>query len=89
MSGGAQLRDFLPVEVAAKMMVSAVLQENAQGTFNVCSGIPVSVQSIVRRWVECEKSNINLILGHYPYSKHESMEFWGSRCKLNLVLGII
>ncbi len=89
MSGGAQLRDFLPVEVAAKMMVSAVLQENAQGTFNVCSGIPVSVQSIVRRWVECENSNINLILGHYPYSKHESMEFWGSRCKLNLVLGII
>lgn len=89
MSGGGQLRDFLPVEVAAKMMVGAILQENSQGTFNVCSGIPVSVQSIVQRWIEWEKSDINLILGHYPYCKHEPMEFWGSRSKLNLVLGII
>ena len=77
MSGGDQLRDFLPVEMAAKMMIGAVLQKNLQGTLNVCSGNPVSVKSIAQQWIECEKSNIKLILGNYPYSNHEPMEFWG------------
>ena len=88
MSGGAQLRDFLPVAAAAKMIVRTVLHGNSQGTFNVCSGIPISVQSIAQRWIECERSDIKLILGAYPYSSHEPMEFWGDCRKLKKLINV-
>ena len=41
MSGGEQLRDFLPVSIVAKYLVQLMLNKNYNGIVNVCSGQPV------------------------------------------------
>lgn len=87
MSGGEQLRDFLPVSHVADYLVRMALDPRAIGVINVCSGKPVSVRSLVERWISENHWNIDLNLGFYPYLDHEPMAFWGDNSKLNKLLG--
>ena len=85
MSGGEQLRDFLPVEeVAANLVALAVAGASAgAGVVNVCSGRPLSVRSLVEGWLADNDWSIRMNLGHYPYPDYEPMAFWGNADKLN------
>jgi nucleoside-diphosphate-sugar epimerase len=86
MSGGEQLRDYLPVnKVAAALVALALLREDI-GVVNVCSGEPVSVRTLVESWLRENNWNIKLNLGYYPYPEYESMEFWGNSSKLSSLL---
>ncbi len=77
MSGGEQLRDYLPVtEVAQKLVLLALKQQNI-GPINICSGQPVSVRNLVEQWILEKQWNIDLKLGFYPYPDYEPMAFWG------------
>ena len=77
MSGGEQLRDFLPVsEVAHQIVLLALTQQNI-GPINICSGKPQSVRNIVEGWIQENQWKIELNLGYYPYPDYESMAFWG------------
>jgi dTDP-6-deoxy-L-talose 4-dehydrogenase (NAD+) len=89
MSGGEQLRDYLPVEEAAGYLVALALNGRHNGTVNVCSGRPVSVRDVVERVVAEHGSRIELNLGHYPYPEHEPMAFWGDRARLDSCIGMI
>jgi nucleoside-diphosphate-sugar epimerase len=76
MSGGEQLRDYLPVEaVAEKLVVLAALQANA--TSNICSGIPISIRKLAEARIRQRGASIELQLGAYPYPDYEPMAFWG------------
>jgi len=86
MSGGEQLRDYLPVTELAKYLVSLALTPGDNGVVNVCSGTPVSVRSLVERWVGENAWNMALNFGHYPYPDYEPMAFWGDRGKLDRCL---
>lgn len=77
MSGGEQIRDYLPVAAVAKRIVSFSLSEKDVGCVNISSGSPVSVRAMVERWMQDNNWNINLNLGYYPYPDYEPMEFWG------------
>jgi len=83
MSGGEQLRDYLPVTDVAKYIVSLALQGKDIGTVNICSGKPVSVRKLVEDWILENDWQIKLNLGHYPYPDYEPMAFWGDRQKLD------
>lgn len=87
MSGGEQLRDYLPVQEVARYIVAISLQTSVTGIINCCSGKPVSVRSLVEEYISIKKSNIRLVLGHYPYPDYEPMAFWGHRKKLDKILG--
>lgn len=87
MSGGEQLRDYLPVAEAAKCLVSLALRHEGSGVVNVCSGAPISVRALVENWIRENDWSINLNLGHYPYVDYEPMAFWGDRQKLVSCLG--
>jgi len=87
MSGGEQLRDFLPVEEVADSVVRLAMRRSDFGCVNVCSGRPVSVRAQVEAWLEQNGWSIELNLGHYPYPDYEPMEFWGDRGKLDRLLG--
>jgi nucleoside-diphosphate-sugar epimerase len=78
MSGGEQVRDFLPVETVATRLVQLALDTNACGTFNICSGEPQTVRSLVERWFAERKAPVTLELGVYPYPDYEPFAFWGS-----------
>lgn len=82
MSGGEQLRDFLPVEKIADYTIKAALQNRVNGTVNICSGIPRSVRSLVEEHIEKRNADITLDLGFYAYPDHEPMAFWGETEKL-------
>lgn len=86
MSGGEQLRDFLPVEVLAAHLVDLAMGPGNHGAVNVCSGRPRSVRSLVEDWIAASRKSIELNLGHYPYPDYEPMAFWGDRTKLDSIL---
>lgn len=87
MSGGEQLRDYLPVAEVAREIVRVVLTGSDIGTVNICSGVPVSVRRVVEQWLEDNNWNIKLNLGYYPYPDYEPMAFWGDRRRLDSILG--
>ncbi|NYE28079.1 dTDP-6-deoxy-L-talose 4-dehydrogenase (NAD+) [Rhodanobacter sp. K2T2] len=86
MSGGEQIRDFLPIEEAARAIVDLAMYPSEVGTVNVCSGKPTSVRKLVEEWIRASKSHINMKLGCIPYSDIEPMHFWGNCSKLNRIL---
>lgn len=87
MSGGEQLRDYLPITEVAKSLVSLAIGNRDNGIVNVCSGEPISVRKLVENWIIENEWSIKLNLGHYSYPTYEPMAFWGDRQKLDCCLG--
>lgn len=86
MSGGEQLRDYLPVSEVAKYLVSLAMTTQDNGILNICSGNPISVRRLVEGWIKDHGWSIELNLGYYPYPDYEPMAFWGGRKKLESCL---
>ncbi len=82
MSGGEQIRDYLPVEKVADNLVRLSLLRSDAGIVNVCSGIPRSMRGIVETWIRDNDWRIDLRLGTYPYPDYEPFAFWGNAEKL-------
>ena len=85
MSGGEQVRDYLPVEKMATYIVDIALQNKITGIINCCSGVPVTVKELVETYLKERNKNISLNLGYYPYSDYEPMRFWGDNSKLKSI----
>lgn len=83
MSGGEQMRDYLPVGEAAKNLVALAIKRADLGVVNICSGKPISVRELVKSWIKENGWKINLNFGYYPYPDYEPFAFWGNREKLN------
>jgi dTDP-6-deoxy-L-talose 4-dehydrogenase (NAD+) len=83
MTGGEQLRDYLPVEQVADYIVMLAGSQGAEGIFNVCSGKPISIRKIVEDFIAERGSSLRLNRGYYPYATHEPIAFWGDRQKLD------
>lgn len=83
MSGGEQLRDYLPVEEVARQIVHLAMAQRDIGAINICSGEPVSVRKLVEQWLLENNWGIELNLGYYPYPDYEPMAFWGDRHRLD------
>jgi nucleoside-diphosphate-sugar epimerase len=77
MSGGEQLRDYLPVEEVAGQLVALALDARRPTLCNICSGAPISVRKLVENRLAQQGWDISLNLGYYPYPQHEPMAFWG------------
>lgn len=88
MSGGEQLRDYLPIDEAAGYLVDLALNMRDNGVVNVCSGRPIAVRDLVESAVVQHGSSIKLNLGHFPYPEYEPMAFWGDRHKLDRCLDV-
>jgi dTDP-6-deoxy-L-talose 4-dehydrogenase (NAD+) len=86
MSGGEQLRDFMPIAQFRDEFVRLSLVPGGHGIVNVCSGSPISVRRLVAQWIEENGWNIQPDRGRYPYPDFEPMAFWGVRKKLDLIL---
>jgi nucleoside-diphosphate-sugar epimerase len=88
MSGGEQLRDYLPVEKVAEYITKISIQDEISGIINCCSGQPISIRTLVENYIIENNKNIELNLGYYPYSDYEPVAFWGDNSKLKLILKI-
>lgn len=83
MSGGEQLRDYMPVEEVASCLVKLIETPSFDGIVNICSGNPISVRRLVEERIASRNANIRLNMGFYPYLDYEPMAFWGDHRKLN------
>ncbi len=89
MSGGEQLRDYLPVEKVAEYIIKIALQNQITGIINCCSGKPISIRKLVENYLIEKKQQINLNLGYYPYPNYEPMAFWGDTNKLKGIENVL
>lgn len=86
MSGGEQVRDYLPVEKVAEYIIKIASQNDITGIVNCCSGEPVTVREFVEEYLRRKRKNIKLNLGYYPYTDYEPMRFWGDNHKLKSII---
>ena len=86
MSGGEQLRDYLPVQEVARRLVLVLEHPKLQGIVNCCSGQAISVRRLVEQRLTELGASIRLELGHHPYPDYEPLAFWGSVAKLSAIL---
>lgn len=86
MSGGEQLRDYLPVQRVADYIVDLALTQQDLGIINISSGQPISVRRLVENWRKEQNWQINFNFGYYPYPDYEPMAFWGDNTKLLSIL---
>jgi len=86
MSGGEQVRDYLPVEKVASCIVQTALQKRVTGVINCCSGRPVRIKDFVQEYLRQKRREVRLNLGYYPYPDYEPMHFWGDTEKLNKIM---
>ena len=82
MSKGEQLRDYLPVSEIARYIAQTAIQQQVTGVINCCSNQPISVRSLVERFMQEHNYHLTLNLGHYPYPDYEPLAFWGNNQKL-------
>jgi nucleoside-diphosphate-sugar epimerase len=86
MSKGDQLRDYLPVEKVAEYIVQIAMQSRIEGVINCCSGVPISIRSLVEDYMRSVNASVKLNLGYCPYPDYEAMAFWGDTRKLQSAL---
>lgn len=86
MSGGEQIRDYLPVEELAKYIVACSLQTTINGAINISSNNPIKVVDLVKAYLSKRNKSISLNLGFYPYPEYEPFAFWGDNNKLKQVI---
>ena len=79
MSMGEQLRDYMNVKDVARFLTSLINDKSPSGVIHCCSESPISIRRLVEEHIKKNGANIKLDLGYYPYSKHESLAFWGSK----------
>ena len=79
MSGGEQVRDYLPVEEVAKLIVDHSLDDEKDGVFNICSAKPITIKELVENYLKQNNRSIKLNMGYYPYPDYEPMAFWGAK----------
>ncbi len=86
MSGGEQVRDYLPVEHVATNIVQIALQDKVTGIINCSSNQPIQVRDFVLNYLRENRKSIHLNLGFYPYPSYEPMHFWGDNSKLQSII---
>lgn len=88
MSGGEQVRDYLPIDIVSKNIVKIALQNNVLGVINCCSGKEISLRDFVVNYLKEKNKSISLNLGYYPYNDFEPFKFWGNNELLNRIISI-
>lgn len=82
MSGGEQVRDYLPVEKVGTYIKAIALQNKTNGIINCCSGKGIKIIDLVENFMQKKNITIQLKKGYYAYLEYEPMSFWGDNTKL-------
>ncbi|MHB1647042.1 MAG: NAD-dependent epimerase/dehydratase family protein [bacterium] len=88
MSGGEQIRDYLPIGKMAEYISDIAMQNDVLGIINCCSGEPISIRRLIENYIEKSGADIELNLGYYPYPDYEPLAFWGDNSRLKKILNL-
>ncbi|MDB6163354.1 MAG: NAD-dependent epimerase/dehydratase [Xanthomonadaceae bacterium] len=87
MSRGDQVRDFMPVQEAARCIAQIGSRGIDGNIVNLCSSHPQRVVEAARAWLREWNASLELSTGVLPYPEYEPFAFWGNRAKLDSLLG--
>lgn len=76
MSSGRQIRDFVSVDLVAKLLLRLATHPTAQGVYNCGSGRPISLRELAEKRITDSLSSTVLKLGVYPDRQDEPIAFW-------------
>ncbi len=80
-TAGEQVRDYLHSSDVASAIVT-MLRQNADGIYNIASGIPITIRSLMETVGELVESKELLRFGAIPYRQWEPMYICGDNTKL-------
>jgi nucleoside-diphosphate-sugar epimerase len=83
MSSGRQVRDFVPVDQVAKLLLRLSTHPGAQGIYNCGSGRPISLRELAEERITESLASTALRLGVYPDRQDEPLAFWADTSKTN------
>ena len=86
MSSGEQYRDYIHIKDLAQNIVTIALKKKNFGIINVCSGKPIQIKKLVKKWKIKYKLKINFKFNSLSMPSYESIKFWGNKKKLEKVL---
>lgn len=81
MSSGRQVRDYVPVDDVAKMLLKLIIHPSAEGIYNCGSGVPISLRELAERQIDESSSLTNLDFGVFPDRIDEPLAFWADKSK--------
>lgn len=84
---GTQKWDYLHIDDVASGTLAAAVTDAATGVFNLCSGAPVAVRSIVERLRDLAAPGLNLRFGEIPFGPDQIMHLEGDNGRLKQITG--
>ncbi|CAN7469330.1 NAD(P)-dependent oxidoreductase [Phyllobacterium sp. LjRoot231] len=87
MNTGELLYDFIHVNDLGAMIAEVAQQREVSGIINCCSGEPISLKSMVLRFIAENQLKIVPAWGKFPLRPYDSRAIWGDVQKLKLALG--
>jgi nucleoside-diphosphate-sugar epimerase len=82
MSSGRQVRDFVPVDQVAKLLLRLTTHPEAHGIYNCGSGRPISLRELAEECINESLSSTALKPGVYPDRQDEPLAFWADTRKI-------
>jgi nucleoside-diphosphate-sugar epimerase len=83
MSSGRQVRDFVPVNQVAKLLLRLSTHPAAQGIYNCGTGRPISLRELAEDRITESLASTTIRLGVYPDRQDEPLAFWADTSKAN------
>ena len=84
---GTQKWDYLHIDDVARGILAAALTAEATGLFNLSSGTPVSVRSIIERLRDLAAPGLEFSFGAIPFGPDQIMHLEGDNSRLKHVSG--
>jgi len=83
---GELLYDFVHVEELGNMIAEVALQKEVKGIINCSSGEPISLKTMVLRFIEMNNLKITPLWGEFPIRPYDSRAIWGDNTKIKQVM---
>jgi len=85
MSYGNQLRDYLEISDVVNNLNLILENTSCNGIINCCSGIPISINTLISNHLKKKNAEIRLNRGVYSIPEYEPLDFWGDSKKLDIL----
>ncbi|MGN8023919.1 NAD-dependent epimerase/dehydratase family protein [Phyllobacterium sp. 22229] len=88
LNSGELLYDFVDVAELGEMIADVAGQDQIAGTINCCSGEPVTLKTMVLRFIEKNNLKIKPIWGAFPMRTYDSRAIWGDATKIRAIQAV-
>lgn len=85
-TSGKNLYDFIHIDDLAHQIAAAALQNEIEGTINVCTGLPRTLAEQVEEFIQKQGLHIRLAYGAFPDRPYDSPGVWGNADLIKRIL---